>query len=229
MTAVDRSPAMLAAARQEAERHGVSNVEFQTPAELFAGGRTFDFITCYFVLQRLPARRGAAAHGRAARASDAQGRRGLSRAVQEHGVGLGEGDALGSALGARRERAREHGAPAAVRRALRAHAHLRPGARVRGDSGGRHRDHARGVRAARGARDGAAVHGEAGRATRCRDLAPTSGGPIDVAELVEHTRSRSSIRPRRSTSPRSRNGIISSPSRSARRTRRRRCSSTWRC
>ncbi len=58
VTAVDRSPAMLAAARQEAERHGVSNVEFQTPAALFAGGRTFDFITCYFVLQRLPAEEG---------------------------------------------------------------------------------------------------------------------------------------------------------------------------
>ena len=58
VTAVDRSPAMLGAARQEAERHGVSNVEFQTPAELFADGRTFDFITCYFVLQRLPAEEG---------------------------------------------------------------------------------------------------------------------------------------------------------------------------
>ena len=58
VTAVDRSPAMLAAARREAERHAVSNVEFQTPAELFAGARTFDFITCYFVLQRLPVEEG---------------------------------------------------------------------------------------------------------------------------------------------------------------------------
>ena len=54
VTAVDRSPAMLEAARQEAGRQGVSNVEFRTPAELFSGDRTFDFITCYFVLQRLP-------------------------------------------------------------------------------------------------------------------------------------------------------------------------------
>ena len=54
VTAVDRSPAMLEAARQEAGRQAVSNVEFRTPAELFSGDRTFDFITCYFVLQRLP-------------------------------------------------------------------------------------------------------------------------------------------------------------------------------
>jgi SAM-dependent methyltransferase len=53
VTAVDRSPAMLDAARQEAARHAISNVEFRTPAELFAGDRAFDFITCYFVLQRL--------------------------------------------------------------------------------------------------------------------------------------------------------------------------------
>ena len=54
VTAVDRSPAMLDAARREAREHGVSNVEFRTPADLFAGSQTFDFITCYFVLQRLP-------------------------------------------------------------------------------------------------------------------------------------------------------------------------------
>jgi ubiquinone/menaquinone biosynthesis C-methylase UbiE len=54
VTAVDRSPAMLDAARAEAARHGISNVEFQSPAELFSADRTFDFITCYFVLQRLP-------------------------------------------------------------------------------------------------------------------------------------------------------------------------------
>jgi ubiquinone/menaquinone biosynthesis C-methylase UbiE len=54
VTAVDRSPAMLDAARREAGEHGVSNVEFRTPADLFAGSQTFDFITCYFVLQRLP-------------------------------------------------------------------------------------------------------------------------------------------------------------------------------
>jgi ubiquinone/menaquinone biosynthesis C-methylase UbiE len=54
VAAVDRSPAMLGAARHEAERRGVSNVEFLTPGQLFSGNRTFDFITCYFVLQRLP-------------------------------------------------------------------------------------------------------------------------------------------------------------------------------
>jgi len=55
VTAVDRSPAMLDAARREAGEHGVSNVQFRTPAELFSsGGQTFDFITCYFVMQRLP-------------------------------------------------------------------------------------------------------------------------------------------------------------------------------
>lgn len=55
VTAVDRSPAMLDAARREADEHGVSNVRFRTPAELFSGSReTFDFITCYFVMQRLP-------------------------------------------------------------------------------------------------------------------------------------------------------------------------------
>ena len=54
VAAVDRSPAMLGAARHESERHGVSNVEFLAPGQLFSGNRTFDFITCYFVLQRLP-------------------------------------------------------------------------------------------------------------------------------------------------------------------------------
>jgi ubiquinone/menaquinone biosynthesis C-methylase UbiE len=60
VTAVDRSPAMLTAARLEADRQGVSNVEFLTPAQLFAGSGPFDFITCYFVLQRLPAEEGLA-------------------------------------------------------------------------------------------------------------------------------------------------------------------------
>ena len=187
VTAVDRSPAMLAAARQEAERHGVSNVEFQTPAALFAGGRTFDFITCYFVLQRLPPDEGLP----------------LLAALLERLTPKGVGS-FTCRSGARRRAAVKalrwirHSVPAAnalVNMARRRPSgepfvpalHLRPGARVRGDSSGRHRDHARRVRAARGARDGAAVHGEAGRATRCRDLATTSGGPIDVAELVEHT------------------------------------------
>jgi ubiquinone/menaquinone biosynthesis C-methylase UbiE len=58
VTAVDRSPAMLDAARREAGEHGVANVQFRTPVELFAGKQTFDFITCYFVMQRLPPEEG---------------------------------------------------------------------------------------------------------------------------------------------------------------------------
>ncbi len=54
VTAVDRSAAMLAVAREEADRQGAANIEFCTPAVLFNGSRTFDFVSCYFVLQRLP-------------------------------------------------------------------------------------------------------------------------------------------------------------------------------
>jgi len=59
VTAVDRSPAMLDAARQEAERRGVRHIEFLTPRELFTGGDpegrrpVFDLVNCYGVLQRL--------------------------------------------------------------------------------------------------------------------------------------------------------------------------------
>jgi SAM-dependent methyltransferase len=58
VTAVDRSPAMLDAARHEAERRGVRHIEFLTPRELFTPGpdgghRTFDLVNCYGVLQRL--------------------------------------------------------------------------------------------------------------------------------------------------------------------------------
>jgi SAM-dependent methyltransferase len=60
VTAVDRSPAMLDAARHEAERRGVRHIEFLTPRELFTpavdpGGRrpAFDLVNCYGVLQRL--------------------------------------------------------------------------------------------------------------------------------------------------------------------------------
>jgi SAM-dependent methyltransferase len=54
VVAVDRSPVMLDLARREAERHGVDNVVCVTPAECRAGDKTFDFISCYFVLQRVP-------------------------------------------------------------------------------------------------------------------------------------------------------------------------------
>jgi maltooligosyltrehalose synthase len=51
---------MLRIARAEAERRGIVNIEFHTPAELEAARRTFDFITCYLVLQRMPPREGLA-------------------------------------------------------------------------------------------------------------------------------------------------------------------------
>lgn len=53
VTAIDRSPVMLHAARAEAARRGVTNIDFRSPAELFASSRTFDFVNCYLVLQRL--------------------------------------------------------------------------------------------------------------------------------------------------------------------------------
>ena len=53
VVAVDRSPMMLGLARREAEGHGVGNIVFATPAEFSAADETFDFITCYFVLQRM--------------------------------------------------------------------------------------------------------------------------------------------------------------------------------
>jgi SAM-dependent methyltransferase len=53
VVAVDRSPVMLGLARGETQRHGVGNVEFATPAEFRAGDKTFDFVSCYFVLQRV--------------------------------------------------------------------------------------------------------------------------------------------------------------------------------
>jgi SAM-dependent methyltransferase len=60
VVAVDRSGTMLRIARAEAERRGIVNIEFHTPAELEAARRTFDFITCYLVLQRMPPREGLA-------------------------------------------------------------------------------------------------------------------------------------------------------------------------
>jgi 2-polyprenyl-3-methyl-5-hydroxy-6-metoxy-1,4-benzoquinol methylase len=53
VVAVDRSPALLAHAREEAARQGVTNASFLTPDEFDAGGRRFDLVICYGVLQRL--------------------------------------------------------------------------------------------------------------------------------------------------------------------------------
>lgn len=58
VTAADRSPAMLAMARQEAARRRIEHIAFLTPDELFRAPRTFDLITCHLVLQRMPARDG---------------------------------------------------------------------------------------------------------------------------------------------------------------------------
>ena len=60
VVAVDRSAAMLDAARVEAERRGLGHIAFQRPDELFAAPRTFDLVVCYHVLQRLPRTEGLA-------------------------------------------------------------------------------------------------------------------------------------------------------------------------
>ena len=60
VTAVDRSPAMLASARREAERQGAAHVEFLTSGELFESRRKFDLVNCYGVLQRMPPAEGLA-------------------------------------------------------------------------------------------------------------------------------------------------------------------------
>jgi SAM-dependent methyltransferase len=53
VTGVDISPAMLATARQHAEREGIRNVELLT-ADAFANdSRTFDLVNCFLVFQRM--------------------------------------------------------------------------------------------------------------------------------------------------------------------------------
>jgi SAM-dependent methyltransferase len=56
VVAVDHSPAMLAAARGEAERRGIRNAAFRTPSEFDEddAARVFDLICCVLVLQRMP-------------------------------------------------------------------------------------------------------------------------------------------------------------------------------
>jgi SAM-dependent methyltransferase len=60
VTAVDRSPAMVAAARRQAATQNVSNVHFKTAAEFAASPRKFDLVNSYLVFQRLPPARGLA-------------------------------------------------------------------------------------------------------------------------------------------------------------------------
>lgn len=60
VTAVDQSPAMLAAAADAAARQGVGHIDFRSPDELFAADRRFDLVCCVHVLQRMPPRAGLA-------------------------------------------------------------------------------------------------------------------------------------------------------------------------
>ena len=56
VTAVDRSPAMLARARVEAERRELRHLLFETPERVLSSDRRFDLVVCYHVLQRMPRR-----------------------------------------------------------------------------------------------------------------------------------------------------------------------------
>ena len=54
VTAVDRSPAMLKAARREAAKQGVGNIHFKTAAEFAFTPRKFDLVNAYLLFQRIP-------------------------------------------------------------------------------------------------------------------------------------------------------------------------------
>ncbi len=60
VTAVDRSPAMLDAARHEAAKQGVANILFKTASEFDLAQRKFDLVSSYLLFQRLPPSRGLA-------------------------------------------------------------------------------------------------------------------------------------------------------------------------
>jgi SAM-dependent methyltransferase len=60
VTAVDASPAMLEAARREAQRQSVANIDFETADRWRAARRKFDLVSCYLVFQRMPPREGLA-------------------------------------------------------------------------------------------------------------------------------------------------------------------------
>jgi SAM-dependent methyltransferase len=184
VAAVDRSPAMLDTARHEAERHGVSNVEFLAPGQLFSGTRTFDFITCYFVLQRLPPDQGLPLL------------EALLNRLTPKGVAVFHVPFRSTAAGAlktlRWMRRSLPGVNALVNAARRRPA-AEPSsiatydlARVFGlVSDGWHRDHARRVRAARGTRV-ALLYLEK-PAQRTASAPDDPDAPIEVAELIEHT------------------------------------------
>src|SRR5438445_660993 len=58
VTAVDRSPAMLAVARREAAKQNAGNIHFKTATEFAASPRKFDLVNSYLLFQRLPPDRG---------------------------------------------------------------------------------------------------------------------------------------------------------------------------
>jgi SAM-dependent methyltransferase len=60
VTAVDRSPAMLAAAKADPSATAVSNVEWLDATALAPSDRRFDLVVCYLVLQRMPVPEGLA-------------------------------------------------------------------------------------------------------------------------------------------------------------------------
>ncbi|MEA2164933.1 MAG: hypothetical protein QOK37_3060 [Thermoanaerobaculia bacterium] len=60
VTAVDRSPAMLDAARHEAAKQSIVNVDFRPAEGFFDKARKFDFVSCYLVFQRMRPARGLA-------------------------------------------------------------------------------------------------------------------------------------------------------------------------
>ncbi len=64
VTAVDRSPAMLARARAEADRRELRHITFATAEPVLSSDRRFDLVVCYHVLQRLPRREAMALLGR---------------------------------------------------------------------------------------------------------------------------------------------------------------------
>jgi SAM-dependent methyltransferase len=60
ITAVDRSPAMLEAAKREAAKQAISNIHFTTAADFAPARRKFDLVNAYLLFQRLPPARGLA-------------------------------------------------------------------------------------------------------------------------------------------------------------------------
>lgn len=76
VTAVDRSPAMLAQAKREAEQRGIDHIDFRTAVDFHAAPRRFDLVVCYQVLQRLEHQEGLALA------------RALSELIAPNGIGV---------------------------------------------------------------------------------------------------------------------------------------------